>query len=67
MAAGQRDTRKSRLQARSRALLITEIQGLERLYDDAGGHVGVVDDFGYEYPPADELPDPPDPLARRTP
>jgi TolA-binding protein len=32
MAAGQRDTRKSRLQARSRALLITEIQGLERLY-----------------------------------
>jgi len=32
MAAGQRDTRKARLQARSRALLITEIQGLERLY-----------------------------------
>ncbi|HEX7450980.1 MAG TPA: tetratricopeptide repeat protein, partial [Polyangiaceae bacterium] len=28
----ERDTRKSRLQARSRALLITEIQGLERLY-----------------------------------
>ena len=27
MAAGQRDTRKSRLKARSRALLITEIQG----------------------------------------
>lgn len=42
-------------------------QGLTRLYDDAGGHVGVVDDFGYEYPPADELPDPPDPLARRIP
>jgi tetratricopeptide (TPR) repeat protein len=32
MAAGQRDTRKERLAARSRALLITEIQGLERLY-----------------------------------
>ena len=32
MAAGQRDTRKTRLQARARALLITEIQGLERLY-----------------------------------
>src|SRR5688572_22720376 len=32
MAAGQRDARKTRLQARSRALLITEIQGLERLY-----------------------------------
>ncbi len=32
MAAGQRDSRKNRLQARSRALLITEIQGLERLY-----------------------------------
>jgi TolA-binding protein len=28
----QRDTRKTRLQARARALLITEIQGLERLY-----------------------------------
>jgi tetratricopeptide (TPR) repeat protein len=28
----ERDTRKNRLQARSRALLITEIQGLERLY-----------------------------------
>lgn len=28
----QRDTRKNRLQARARALLITEIQGLERLY-----------------------------------
>lgn len=27
-----RDTRKTRLQARARALLITEIQGLERLY-----------------------------------
>jgi len=27
-----RDTRKNRLQARARALLITEIQGLERLY-----------------------------------
>ncbi len=32
MAAGQRDARQTRLQARSRALLITEIQGLERLY-----------------------------------
>lgn len=32
MAAGQRDTRKTRLKARARALLITEIQGLERLY-----------------------------------
>lgn len=32
MSAGQRDTRSSRLQARSRALLITEITGLERLY-----------------------------------
>lgn len=32
MAAGQRDARETRLQARSRALLITEIQGLERLY-----------------------------------
>lgn len=32
MAAGTRDQRKNRLQARSRALLITEIQGLERLY-----------------------------------
>ena len=32
MAAGSRDSRKNRLQARSRALLITEIQGLERLY-----------------------------------
>lgn len=42
-------------------------QGLERLYDDAGGHVGVVDGFGHEYPPADELPDPPDPLARHIP
>jgi tetratricopeptide (TPR) repeat protein len=28
----ERDTRKNRLQARARALLITEIQGLERLY-----------------------------------
>jgi tetratricopeptide (TPR) repeat protein len=28
----ERDTRKTRLQARARALLITEIQGLERLY-----------------------------------
>jgi tetratricopeptide (TPR) repeat protein len=32
MTAGQRDTRKTRLQARSRALLITEISGLERLF-----------------------------------
>ncbi len=32
MMAGQRDTRKARLQARSRALLITEISGLERLF-----------------------------------
>jgi TolA-binding protein len=32
MSAGQRDTRKSRLEARSRALLITEISGLERLF-----------------------------------
>ncbi len=32
MAAGQRDTRKTRLKARARALLITEITGLERLY-----------------------------------
>ena len=32
MAAGQRDTRKTRLKARQRALLITEIQGLERLF-----------------------------------
>ncbi len=32
MAAGQRDTRKTRLAARSRALLITEIGGLERLF-----------------------------------
>src|SRR5690606_18661433 len=32
MAAGQRDTRKTRLQARARALLITEIGGLERLF-----------------------------------
>ena len=32
MAAGQRDTRKTRLKARARALLITEIQGLERLF-----------------------------------
>lgn len=32
MAAGQRDTRKTRLKARSRALLITEISGLERLF-----------------------------------
>ncbi len=32
MMAGQRDTRKARLQARSRALLITEIAGLERLF-----------------------------------
>lgn len=31
MAAGYRDTRKGRLQARARALLVTEIQGLERL------------------------------------
>ena len=28
----ERDTRKTRLQARARALLITEIQGLERLF-----------------------------------
>ena len=32
MAAGMRDTRKTRLKARARALLISEIQGLERLY-----------------------------------
>jgi TolA-binding protein len=32
MSAGQRDLRTTRLQARARALLITEIQGLERLY-----------------------------------
>ncbi|HEY4104300.1 MAG TPA: hypothetical protein VGM44_10430, partial [Polyangiaceae bacterium] len=32
----ERDTRKTRLQARSRALLITEIQGLERLYRRTG-------------------------------
>ena len=32
MAAGQRDTRTTRLKARARALLITEIQGLERLF-----------------------------------
>src|SRR6187402_150687 len=32
MSAGQRDLRTTRLQARGRALLITEIQGLERLY-----------------------------------
>ena len=32
MSAGQRDTRQTRLEARSRALLITEITGLERLY-----------------------------------
>ncbi len=32
MAAGQRDTRKNRLKARARALLITEIGGLERLF-----------------------------------
>src|SRR4051812_4736743 len=31
-----RDTRKNRLQARARALLITEIQGLERLYKRTG-------------------------------
>jgi tetratricopeptide (TPR) repeat protein len=34
MAAGYRDTRKARLKARSRALLITEISGLENLYSD---------------------------------
>lgn len=32
MSAGQRDLRTTRLQARARALLITEISGLERLY-----------------------------------
>lgn len=32
----ERDTRKNRLQARARALLITEIQGLERLYRRTG-------------------------------
>lgn len=32
MAAGQRDSRQTRLKARSRALLITEIGGLERLF-----------------------------------
>ncbi len=32
MAAGTRDMRTTRLKARARALLITEIQGLERLY-----------------------------------
>jgi tetratricopeptide (TPR) repeat protein len=32
MAAGQRDLRTTRLQARGRQLLITEISGLERLY-----------------------------------
>lgn len=32
MSAGQRDLRKTRLQARGRQLLITEISGLERLY-----------------------------------
>jgi tetratricopeptide (TPR) repeat protein len=32
MMAGQRDTRKARLEARSRALLITEISGLSRLF-----------------------------------
>ncbi len=32
MASSFRDTRKTRLQARARALLITEIQGLERLF-----------------------------------
>jgi tetratricopeptide (TPR) repeat protein len=32
MSAGQRDLRTTRLQARGRALLITEISGLERLY-----------------------------------
>ncbi|MEZ4375993.1 MAG: hypothetical protein R3B07_34625 [Polyangiaceae bacterium] len=36
MAAGQRDARKTRLQARGRALLITEIQGLERLFKRTG-------------------------------
>jgi tetratricopeptide (TPR) repeat protein len=33
MTAGQRDRRTTRLQARSRALLITEISGLERLFN----------------------------------
>lgn len=32
MAAGQRDVRQTKLKARARALLITEIQGLERLF-----------------------------------
>ena len=32
MSSSFRDTRKTRLQARARALLITEIQGLERLF-----------------------------------
>jgi tetratricopeptide (TPR) repeat protein len=32
MMAGQRDLRTTRLQARARALLVTEISGLERLY-----------------------------------
>ncbi len=34
MNAAQRDDRKSRLQARSRTLLVTEIQGLETLFAD---------------------------------
>ena len=34
MNAAQRDDRKSRLQARSRTLLVTEIQGLESLFAD---------------------------------
>jgi tetratricopeptide (TPR) repeat protein len=32
MSAAQRDDRKSRLQSRAKALLVTEIQGLENLY-----------------------------------
>ncbi|MGK3988993.1 RHS repeat-associated core domain-containing protein [Sorangium sp. So ce136] len=40
---------------------------LRFLYDDDGHHYGVVDRFGYQHPPLDEQPRPPDPLTLRVP
>src|SRR5262249_15673896 len=40
---------------------------LTYLYDAAGKHTGLEDRFGYIYPPRDEMPDPPSPLAHHVP
>ncbi len=53
MSAGQRDDRKSRLQQRALALLITEIQQLEQLYksteDNSKDRVGILRRLAEDY------------------